>query len=102
MRATVLGLLQKALLQAWADHKNKELRLAGKSFADLRVSPDEFRAEISGFVRQIPMDFFTELKFTGFDASGDLRDEMTGHFLSVIEMNKSFAELKAERFWRNT
>ena len=101
MRATVLGLLQKALLQAWADHHAKQLRLADKTFSEFKISPDEFKREIKNFVKEIPNDFFTELKFTGFDASGDLRDEMTDHFLSIIEGNKTFSELRATRFWQS-
>lgn len=100
MRATVLGLLQKALLQAWADYKSKELRKANSSFANLKMSPEEFKQDILPFVKTIPMDFFTELKFTGFDASGDLRDEMSEYMLAIIEDSKSFPEIKQTRFWQ--
>lgn len=100
MRATVLGLLQKALLQAWADFQSQKLSLEEKTFSDLKLTPEKFEKDITGLVKNMTSDFFTELQYTGFDASKELRTDMTKQMLFIIQKTKKFADLRAgHRFW---
>ncbi len=100
MRVTVLGLLQGAVLQAWADHNNRML-VSGKTIDSLSVSPDAFKPEIQRLVANIPPDFFTELRFSGFDASVDVRVDLVRQMLFLLELRKTFADIRStHRSWR--
>ena len=102
MRATILGLLQRSLLQAWADATQTELGKKGKKFSDFKFTPKEFKKEIAYFVGKLPTDFFTELKYQGFDASKSLREELIKHMLSVLEGQKTMADIRSKSFWQPT
>ncbi len=101
MRATVLGLLQVAVLQAWADHQFRSLAMDDKDFKDLNLTPPTFSAQIEKFIRRLPPDFFTTLTYTGFDASKPLREEMLACMLDVLDGHKTLSQVKDEhkRFW---
>ena len=100
MRATVLGLLQKAVLQVWADQKRREIHKDGKKIEDFVTNPKEFKKEIETLISLIPTDFFTELNYTGFDASKDLKADFIEQIIRLLEMTAEFADIKAKhRFW---
>lgn len=101
MRATVLGLLQVSVLQAWADFTWRGLDFDGKSWKDLDLTPEKFSKSIEKFINLIPEEFFTTLTYTGFDASKPLRDEMMECMLDLLDGHKKLPDVKNEheRFW---
>jgi hypothetical protein len=103
MRVTVLGLLQTAVLQVWADNTNRKRTQGGKTMDGFKITPSKFKQEIASLVRLVPYDFFTELKYTGFDASKDLRRDFVEQLIALLEMRKEFPAIKAShRFWQST
>jgi hypothetical protein len=96
MRATVLGLLQVALLQAWADHRSNELDLQDKKFKDVKIDPVGFKDEVKRYLDRMPDDFFTALTTTGFDASKQTRERLLKNMLAIFERQTSMAKLKED------
>lgn len=102
MRVTVLGLLQTAVLQVWADNTNRKRTEQGKTMDGFKIAPAKFKQEISRLVSLVPYDFFTELQYTGFDASKDLRKDFVEQLVALLEMRKEFSAIKStHRFWRS-
>jgi hypothetical protein len=100
MRATVLGLLQTALLQTWADFRSQKLEMEEKQIAETKIRPEVFKKEVSTLIRKIPEDFFTTLTTTGFDASKSLREDMMKQMMFILQSTKKFADIKNEHsFW---
>jgi hypothetical protein len=100
MGAVKLSLLQRAVLQRWADYHRSRLEMDGQTFADYKFTPEEFKTSISRIVQKIPPDFFLTLEYGGYDASKQLKLEMLEHMLDILEGNKQMADLKEERFWK--
>jgi hypothetical protein len=101
MRATVLGLLQIAVLQAWADHTFNSLERDDKTWADLKLTPAKFSTQIEKIIKRLPEEFFSTLTYTGFDASKPLREEVLQCMLDLLDNHKKLPEVKDEhkRFW---
>jgi hypothetical protein len=102
MRVTVLGLLQTALLQVWADNTRRERKKKRLGMDDFKIDPKQFRKEIALLIEEVPQDFFLELKYTGFDASKELRDDFVEQIVNILEGKETFTNIKqAHRFWKS-
>ena len=102
MRVTVLGLLQQALLQVWKEDVDslieKEMSTLKK---ELKVAT--FKKRIENNIKKIDSDFFTLLKFTGFDASKPVRDDLISQFLKLMQKHATFADLRENHaFWNQS
>lgn len=100
MRVTVLGILQEAVLVAWSTDVIKGRKRKGETMEDFKITPAAFEAEIAGYIKEIPDDFFTEITYTGFDGSPSLRDDLRSQMLEILEGRKEFAAVRAtHKFW---
>jgi len=102
MRVTVLGLLQSAVLDAWWRFRVKQWKMEehepGEQFT---VSVEQFGKQIRQFVRNVPAAFFTELDYTGFDASKDLRGDFQEQLLKLLDGHDEFANMRtSHKFWQ--
>jgi len=101
MRVTVLGLLQTAVLQVWADNTRRERKKKRLGMEDFKIDPKQFRKEIKLLVEEVPQDFFLELKYTGFDASKELRDDFVEQIVKILEGKETFTNIKqSHSFWK--
>jgi hypothetical protein len=100
LRATVLGLLQTALLEVWADAQESALKLHGRALAELKIAPEDFKSQISSRIKALPADFFTDLKYAGFDASKDVRQDLTKLMVQALKEIKSMADIKEHLFYK--
>ena len=102
MRVTVLGLLQTAVLQVWADNANRERKKKKLGMDNFKITPKKFEEEISTLISEVPQDFFLEIQYSGFDASKDLKDDFVKQLVEVLELKKKFPDIKAKhRFWKS-
>ena len=104
MRVTVLGLLQSAILDVWwRDQKRLWAREDHGPNDVYTPKIDTFRKDIARLVKQIPVNFFTELKYTGFDASGSLREDFQIQLLKLLDGHLKFADIRtAHKFWSSS
>jgi hypothetical protein len=101
MRVTVLGLLQTAVLQVWADNTRRDRKRKRLGMEDFKIDPKQFRKEIALLIEEVPQDFFLELKYTGFDASKELRDDFVEQIVKILEGKETFTNIKqSHSFWK--
>lgn len=102
MRVTVLGLLQEAIIDAWWRYSQTKWE-EDESDTSKRpaIQPSELEAGIQRFVKRIPKEFFTELRFSGFDASRNTRGDLQEQLLKLLDRKGDYASLRNQhKFWK--
>ncbi|MBZ0266227.1 hypothetical protein K8I28_16335 [bacterium] len=97
LRVTILGLLQRAVIQAYGDAQQQiHLAQGNSSMDNFETTEDEFCEQISRFIRRVPSEFFVDLKATGFDASKDIQNMFLKPLYKILSGKKRFDELKGD------
>ena len=102
MRVTVLGLLQSAVLYEWWSYEREKWEeKSHKPGASYKVKPADLEKGIARFIKRIPAQFFTELRFSGFDASKDTRADLQKQLMALLNKHDSFANMRTvHKFWQ--
>lgn len=94
MGATILGMLQVAVLQRWADRREDRAREDDDDYRTLTISPSEFGKQISKLLEPVTADFFTSYIRSGADASKLVKQTFIRALTDVLRTQKSVAEVK--------
>jgi hypothetical protein len=85
----------------WADNTRRERKKKRLVMDDFKITPKQFRKEIELLIDEVPQDFFLELKYTGFDASKELRDDFVEQLVRILEGRETFTNIKqSHSFWK--
>lgn len=93
MGATILGLLQVCLLQAWAERRFYR-RDPGQALNTMEILPSEFQKEISLILEPLSSDFFLSYRRSGPDASKEVRQAFIRAAMSVLKEVSTVADIK--------
>ena len=100
MRTTLLGLLQLAVLQRWADMRYDVMGLDEKLIGQTPIAPADFSAEIKKILLRLTPDFFTSLKASGFEGSAQVKEDAKLMIYDVCKGARSVAEEKAQEQYK--
>lgn len=95
MRATVLGPLQIAVLQRWADMRSDQAQMASKQVRKMKIEPAEFQAEIKTILLPLTADFFINLSATGLDGSAAVKKTFIRAIQSVLMGTQTVAAVQS-------
>ncbi len=96
MGATILGMLQDAVLQRWAERREDRAREDGKDFKILKITPVEFGEQISKILEPLSPDFFEAWIRSGADASKQVKQTFIRALMDVIKTSKTVAQVRSD------
>ncbi|MFL0295260.1 hypothetical protein ACJH6J_30235 [Mycobacterium sp. SMC-18] len=95
MGATILGMLQIAILQRWAERREDRALEDGVDFKTLAISPAEFGDQIRNILKPLSSDFFQSYIRSGADASKQVKQLFIRALMDVLTNRKTVAQVRA-------
>ncbi len=96
MGATILGMLQEAVLQRWAERREDRAREDKKDFKTLKITPAKFGEQIGDILQPLSSDFFQAYIRSGADASKQVRQTFIRALLDVLTTRKTVAQVRSD------
>ncbi|OBH86642.1 hypothetical protein [Mycobacterium scrofulaceum] len=95
MGATILGMLQIAVLQRWAQLREDRALSDGQDFKTMTITPVDFGDQIRNILKPLSPDFFQAYIRSGADASKQVKQIFIRALMDVLTTNKTVAEVRA-------
>lgn len=95
MGATILGMLQIAVLQRWAERREDRTLEDGQDFKTLPITPAEFGEQIRNILNPLSPDFFQAYIRSGADASKQVKQSFIRALMDVLTTRKTVAQVRA-------
>lgn len=95
MGATILGMLQIAVLQRWAELREDRAREDAMDYKAMTITPAEFGAKIKNILAPLSPDFFQAYIRSGADASKQVKQSFIRALMDVLTTRKSVAQVRA-------
>ncbi|MGV9793108.1 hypothetical protein [Gordonia sp. NPDC003422] len=95
MGATILGMLQIAVLQRWAERREDRANEDGQDFKSLKITPDAFGESIANILKPLSPDFFQAYIRSGADASKHVKQSFIRALMDVLATRKTVAQVRA-------
>ncbi|UBV16891.1 hypothetical protein [Mycolicibacterium fortuitum] len=96
MGATILGMLQIAILQRWAERREDRALEDGEDFKTMTITPVEFGEQIRKILTPLSPDFFQAYIRSGADASKQVKQSFIRALMDVLTNRKSVAQVRAD------
>jgi hypothetical protein len=97
MRATVLGIFQKTVLQSLYGYLQTKERIEEQRLVDAWATREQFEKLVASQLKALTPEFFQGWTMTGLDASKETREHLAHAIREVISNGKTVTELKNGR-----
>lgn len=96
MGATILGMLQIAVLQRWAERREDRALEDGLDFKTMTITPVEVGDQIRNILKPLSPDFFQAYIRSGADASKQVKQSFIRALMDVLANRKTVAQVRAD------